>query len=1057
MALPTDATNSQVLTHDLLNQINSSVNDITDNLQVLATDNAAQNAALTNLQTNAGGTQSNIVAAQTTANSQATQISNLQASATAAQNRLSVLENHNPPPATPGKPTGLTPGTITTTTVQLTWAAPAGTAPTSYVPRHATPPGSGNWVNDPAVTAPTVTTTITGLVPATAYDFSIVPANTAGPGVASDTIMATTLPVITPSPAWTEMPPATRLVMNDGGIVTLVGGVLFLNNINMGQTANVILALKSDTGRIYQEIPGPNWWYWDPTQTQPWVSTSDPRPIISSGAPAIAAAVGYNQQTLGSSPRTGWFVRDGTAVDQPDGSVRLISADGFNGGYATTTLTSGYMGFNGTSFGGGAYFRITAKWSGAGIGGAGFPQLWTRDIEGETGFNLTSVPIQYPGRPNTSNLWFEEVIAYDNGTNANDFGSTLFLYSTEFAAINGALQRKTFPGGFADRTSYHTYGLLWVPATPTARGYMAYCYDDVEYQRVTWDYRANRSTLPTPPAVADLGGNVSLINVGSDIDWRHHFPILGSGSTSPLDVLKTEVWQKNASANIINGQSGGGGGGTTAPAIAAAVGYNTNSFGPDIRVGGANPNWYILDGTAVLQPDGAWRLVSTDGFGGGFGNLKYTGGSFNTITTGTAFGGGLYVRFLARWQGPGGASTGGWPGLWSNDLEGQTAFTNANSPIHYPPGGPAPSNIWHEFDLMEDGPTGTNNNDYGSALHVFTTDYGNLQAAPSRFTWPNGATTRQSYHWYGMLWVPATPTTRGYIAYCFDDVEYQRTSWDYRANRNTLPSPPAVSTLSPNHYLLNTGSEIDSRHLFWLAGSGQSSPVDLMAVEVWQSDTSHNLTVAPVAPPTTSGPGSGPAFQNLTSFTDMGNGQKCSTGMTSNATGVAATGVNELQIKPYEINGIWRGTASGNYIGPLTAAFVDRGIYLYDPDVAKIYSATGCPPVDPNNTSVSGINRHIGWWTAGNITSPIKWGLFYEPNFDIAGGTVYAVINDFNAGNRGDSFHVTANMQGRGVVTQTSWGSILDFSAEIPGNAYGLGWIAFVGYSFNKNQIIADW
>jgi hypothetical protein len=215
-----------------------------------------------------------------------------------------------------------------------------------------------------------------------------------------------------------------------------------------------------------------------------------------------------------------------------------------------------------------------------------------------------------------------------------------------------------------------------------------------------------------------------------------------------------------------------------------------------------------------------------------------------------------------------------------------------------------------------------------------------------------------------------------------------------------------------------------------------------------------------VAPPVSGsgGPGAGPPFQNLTSFLDMHNGQKCSTGVTLLTTDVPGFNGYEIQIKPYEVNGVGRPGELGTYIGPVTACFVAQGGYLWTPDVAPIYSALGCPNVDPAVNPVSGIRPHIRWWTVGStVTTPVTWGLYYEPGMDSGPGEVYAVITDYK-GTRGDTFHVTANMAGRGIVRQTAWGSILDFSAEasgIPG--FGLGWVAFPGYAFAMNQIIADW
>ncbi len=85
----------------------------------------------------------------------------------------------------PGAPTGLAvQGTPTQTSVALTWTAPTvGTPPLVYQALYRTPPGSGNFIGGP--TSSSTSVNVTGLSPATAYDFEVVASNAAGTGPAS--------------------------------------------------------------------------------------------------------------------------------------------------------------------------------------------------------------------------------------------------------------------------------------------------------------------------------------------------------------------------------------------------------------------------------------------------------------------------------------------------------------------------------------------------------------------------------------------------------------------------------------------------------------------------------------------------------------------------------------------------------------------------------------------------------------------------------------------------------------------------------------------------------
>lgn len=101
---------------------------------------------------------------------------------------------------TPNAPTGLTLGTPTQSTIPVSWTASATdgshSAPVTYLVQ--TSPHSANtWTTAATITAPTVSTTLTGLAAGTQYDVQVIAVNPAGNSAATSTATATTT---TPTP-----------------------------------------------------------------------------------------------------------------------------------------------------------------------------------------------------------------------------------------------------------------------------------------------------------------------------------------------------------------------------------------------------------------------------------------------------------------------------------------------------------------------------------------------------------------------------------------------------------------------------------------------------------------------------------------------------------------------------------------------------------------------------------------------------------------------------------------------------------------------------------------
>ena len=97
-------------------------------------------------------------------------------------------------------------------------------------------------------------------------------------------------------------------------------------------------------------------------------------------------------------------------------------------------------------------------------------------------------------------------------------------------------------------------------------------------------------------------------------------------------------------------------------------------------------------------------------------------------------------------------------------------------------------------------------------------------------------------HTYDCLWVPATPTSRGYINFYFDGVLTGQTI-DPNGNLNTNTwaqwqtgqTPPPVWNASAM-------AGMDFRHMYLILGGGPHYPTTYHSIQVWQADAAHNVT-----------------------------------------------------------------------------------------------------------------------------------------------------------------------------------------------------------------------
>jgi hypothetical protein len=289
-----------------------------------------------------------------------------------------------------------------------------------------------------------------------------------------------------------------------------------------------------------------------------------------------------------------------------------------------------------------------------------------------------------------------------------------------------------------------------------------------------------------------------------------------------------------------------------APPAAAQVGYMIHTFSSTFTTatvdtavtGKPGFQWYNCDIFGV-HSDPAAVVINSDGsvtLNGD--NTGCTGELVTAVQPGSApfvghsFGGGAYIEAKLNWQPLPGSATNAafWPAFWALPIEGNMApYTNQW------PGQPQGYAHEIEADFFEALPVDAGTNSYGGGLHDWYGIY-DVTCAPQQecqVTMPYSTGQRTvpagthftQYHRYGFLWVPATSTSMGYAQFFFDDVQVGYTyEWEL------LGEPPPPPTNQPWAFGI-----LDQQHLFIILGTGQSQPMTVQSVDVWQSDASEDI------------------------------------------------------------------------------------------------------------------------------------------------------------------------------------------------------------------------
>lgn len=311
-------------------------------------------------------------------------------------------------------------------------------------------------------------------------------------------------PVIVPSPDGSTIPTLTQLLDAKLNKWTLVAGVVQINGANAGFSLNVTLLLYFK-GVIYQQNKTGGWWGWT---NSTWLATVDPR---GPAVPPPAAASGYNRLSFGPEIMLGqnWLLdkQNGTtanATKNADGSVTIAG-----GGDTWNAQLETYVDGQGVTFGGGFYAQATvvvpgatsglSPWTG-GTDGNQWPSFWANSVNG------------------TIETDFMEMM----GPTPGEYGATLINWTT--TPQTGYGQSIYAPAG----NTLHgpnDFGFLWIPATATTQGVMAFYLNGMQ----------------VGSAVAWTQANPGMYGI---IDGQQMVLRMGAGDNSPATFSNVQVWQK---------------------------------------------------------------------------------------------------------------------------------------------------------------------------------------------------------------------------------------------------------------------------------------------------------------------------------------------------------------------------------------------------------------------------------------------------------------------------------------------------------------------------------
>jgi len=297
-------------------------------------------------------------------------------------------------------------------------------------------------------------------------------------------------------------------------------------------------------------------------------------PLAAFAVPLAAAQHGYYVNTF-SSNFTGhtvdmnrtqnrgykWYLFDlfgrdsnpaGVRINS-DGSVTLLGDyTGAVGELASMTPYHDTNAWVGQAFGGGMYVEAVMSYYPAQVTATHigrrypYPSFWSLPMEGNVFLGADHWPGQPPGYVHNVEVDFFEAdyptAPTRYGVGIHDwYGIKGITCPPGLCKVSPPPPAVTPPPAGTNFTQYHTYGFLWVPATPTTKGHIDAYFDGHHAYTYPWTQYTNQA--PTPVGKTWAFGR---------LDQQHMFFILGTGVGERFNIKSVNVWQRNAYSNLKN-------------------------------------------------------------------------------------------------------------------------------------------------------------------------------------------------------------------------------------------------------------------------------------------------------------------------------------------------------------------------------------------------------------------------------------------------------------------------------------------------------------------------
>jgi hypothetical protein len=237
------------------------------------------------------------------------------------------------------------------------------------------------------------------------------------------------------------------------------------------------------------------------------------------------------------------------------GALAVTSHCGPGGTLVTGARKPGAPGYIGTAFGGGGYFEAELAWDSNSVDlGKGHPAFWSMSAE-----HLWQLPAAaWPGQASVAGRRYEHFVEPDIFEALLPVRKFPWSYFGSMHEYWGAWERtcprlcessssywdnvRTAPAG-TDWSQFHRMGMLWVPATASQQGALAFYLDGEPMGPAIHFERYQGSERPPVPKTAPWRFGV--------IDQQHLVLIFGAGPDSPLRVKSISVWQRSAAQNLV--------------------------------------------------------------------------------------------------------------------------------------------------------------------------------------------------------------------------------------------------------------------------------------------------------------------------------------------------------------------------------------------------------------------------------------------------------------------------------------------------------------------------